>query len=88
MMDVDGPMRAPRLLGGGGRRRDDRDDEGLDPAPPVARAPGKGGQLDADEALGFRGPVDRRAAVLRKRFERAKTLLRTLATERGIIGAE
>lgn len=33
-------------------------------------------------------PVDRRAAVLRKRFERAKTLLRTLATERGIIGAE
>ncbi|MBL8622022.1 MAG: sigma-70 family RNA polymerase sigma factor [Myxococcales bacterium] len=32
--------------------------------------------------------VDRRAAVLRKRFERAKTLLRTLAAERGIIGAE
>jgi RNA polymerase sigma-70 factor (ECF subfamily) len=32
--------------------------------------------------------VDRRAAVLRKRFERAKTMLRTLAAERGIIGAE
>jgi RNA polymerase sigma-70 factor (ECF subfamily) len=30
--------------------------------------------------------VDRRAATLRKRFERAKTLLRTLATERGLLG--
>ena len=30
--------------------------------------------------------VDRRAATLRKRFERAKTLLRTLAAERGLLG--
>jgi RNA polymerase sigma-70 factor, ECF subfamily len=29
--------------------------------------------------------VDRRAATLRKRFERAKTLLRTLASERGLL---
>lgn len=32
--------------------------------------------------------VDRRAATLRKRFERAKTLLRTLAAERGLLGGE
>ncbi len=37
---------------------------------------------EADES------VDRRAAVLRKRFERAKTLLRTLAAQRGILGPE
>lgn len=37
---------------------------------------------DADE------PVDRRAAVLRKRFERAKTLLRSLAAERGLLVGE
>ncbi len=44
----------------------------------VARAlPG-----DTDES------VDRRAATLRKRFERAKTLLRSLATERGLLGSE
>lgn len=44
----------------------------------VARAiPG-----DPDES------VDRRAAALRKRFERAKTLLRTLAAERGLLAGE
>lgn len=32
--------------------------------------------------------VDRRAATLRKRFERAKTMLRELATARGIIPTE
>ncbi|MBK9032926.1 MAG: sigma-70 family RNA polymerase sigma factor [Myxococcales bacterium] len=30
-------------------------------------------------------PLDRRAAVLRKRFERAKALLRALAAERGLL---
>ena len=44
----------------------------------IARAlPGEGGDAEAD--------VDKRAATLRKRFERAKSLLRDLANLRGII---
>ena len=44
----------------------------------IARAlPGEGGDAEAD--------VDKRAATLRKRFERAKSLLREMANLRGII---
>jgi RNA polymerase sigma-70 factor (ECF subfamily) len=46
----------------------------------IARAlPGPDGDPDSE--------VDKRAATLRKRFERAKALLRDLASERGIIPA-
>lgn len=83
MMDRDGLTREARLLGGGSRRRDDRDDEGLAPSPPVVRVPGKGGRFDADEGLGFRGPVDRRAAGGAPDRARAGAAAALIATQPG-----
>lgn len=49
----------------------------------IARALAEAG--DGGEAAG-EGDLERRAAALRKRFERAKDQLRALATERGLLG--